>query len=406
VNTAATCRWVSDVLPDPAATIDRDSGRRPIVVIGNPANRRVTMFCAAAVRLGLAPPIVLAYEQLLAENGLDRLESVPERALVRIESPGEEPRVQAALVRRGGTRFGCGPDECDRLAADSMEHGRIAGSRAWFAGYRDLLLRMDDQLAPRGVRWMNHPTDIAVLFDKAECQERLAKREIAVPPRLAAETGRDITNYDDLRRQLEQVGWSRVFVKLRYGSSASGVVALAYGKGKIQATTSVELVRTGGKTQLFNSLAVRRYTDERDVAAIVDALCREHVHIERWIPKAALDARTFDLRVLVIAGQVRHCVVRTSRGPITNLHLGNQRGDLARLMGCWPHAAAEQACSACGATAAAFPGCLYLGIDLAILAGFSRHAILEANAFGDLLPGVVDGGDDTYEAELKAALAS
>jgi hypothetical protein len=398
---------VSDVLPASARTTDIDDLRpRPIVVIGNPANRRVTMFCSAADRLGLAPPIVLAYEQLLAEEGLDRLESVPQQALVRIESPGEEPGVQAALVRRGGVQFGCGTDQCDRLAADSMEHGRIAGSRAWFAGYRDLLRRLDDQLAPRGVRWMNHPTDISVLFDKAECQEQLARREIAVPPRLASETGRDITNYDDLRRQLEQVAWSRVFVKLRYGSSASGVVALAYGKGKIQATTSVELVRTGGKTQLFNSLAVRRYTDERDVAAIVDALCREQVHVERWIPKAALDGRTFDLRVLVIAGQVRHRVVRTSRGPITNLHLGNQRGDLARLTGCWTPAAAEQAWHACRAAAAAFPGCLYLGIDLAIRAGFSRHAILEANAFGDLLPGIVDAGDDTYEAELKSAFAA
>ena len=234
---------MSDVLPASAGTTDIDDLRpRPIVVIGNPANRRVTMFCSAAERLGLAPPIVLAYEQLLAEEGLDRLESVPQQALVRIESPGEEPGVQAALVRRGGVQFGCGTDQCDRLAADSMEHGRIAGSRAWFAGYRDLLRRLDDQLAPRGVRWMNHPTDISVLFDKAECQEQLARREIAVPPRLASETGRDITNYDDLRRQLEQVAWSRVFVKLRYGSSASGVVALAYGKGKIQATTSVELV--------------------------------------------------------------------------------------------------------------------------------------------------------------------
>lgn len=403
-STAATSRSVSDVRSVSAAAIERDSRCRPIVVIGNPANRRVTMFCAAAARLGLAPPIVLAYEQLLAPDGFAQLELIPEQALVRIESPGEEPGVQAALIRRGGQLLNFEPAECARLAADSREHGRIAGSRAWFAGYADLLQRVANQLAPRGVQWMNSPADITALFDKVECQERLASREIAVPPRLAAETGRDITNYDDLRRRLEQIGWSRVFVKLRYGSSASGVVALERDKRKVQATTSVELVRTADEVQLFNSLNVRRYTDERDVAAIVDALCREQVHVERWIPKAALDGRTFDLRVLVINGQVRHCVVRTSRGPITNLHLGNQRGNLARLMSCWPRAAAEQAWCACRAAATAFPGCLYLGVDLAILAGFSRHAILEANAFGDLLPGVIDAGEDTYEAELKAAL--
>src|SRR5690606_12725399 len=98
----------------------------------------------------------------------------------------------------------------------------------------------------------------------------------------------------------------RAFIKLRYGSSASGVVALASGRGIVQATTSVELVRLAGDVQLFNSLTVRRYTDERDVAAIVDALCREQVHVERWVPKASLEGRTFDLRVVVIAGDVRH----------------------------------------------------------------------------------------------------
>lgn len=369
------------------------------------------MFCAAAERLGLAPPLVLAYEQLLAddgraEDGWAKLASIPEQALVRIESPGEAPRVLAALVRRGGKLLGYGSDECDKLAAQAVEHGRIAGSRAWFAGYADLLQRLAEQLAPRGVRWMNSPASIARLFDKAECQQRLANRQIAVPPRLAVETGREVRTYDDLRRQLDQVGWSRAFVKLRYGSSASGVVALAYGKGKVQATTSVELVRSAGEWQLFNSLTMRRYTDQRDVAVIVDALCREQVHVERWIPKAALEGRTFDLRVLVVAGEVRHCVVRTSRGPITNLHLGNQRGDLAQLRKCWPPTAADRAWSACRAAAAAFPDCLYLGVDLAILTGFSRHAILEANAFGDLLPGVADAGDDTYEAEIKEALDS
>jgi hypothetical protein len=399
-------RSVSDVRRAAEDALNRDRCGRPTVVIGNPANRRVSMFCAAAERLGLAPPLLLAYEDLLAPGGFDRLESVPEQALVRIESPGEDPRVQAALVRRGGQLLGLEPEECARLAAQSVEHGRIAGCQAWFVGYTELLQRLADQLTPRGVRWMNSPAEISVLFDKAMCQGQLARRGIAVPPQLAAATGRDVASYDDLRHQLRQVGWSRAFVKLRYGSSASGVVALALGTGKVEATTSVELVRSAGEVQLFNSLAVRRYTDERDVAAIVDALCREQVHFERWVPKASLDGRTIDLRILVIAGQVRHSVVRTSRGPITNLHLGNRRGDFDRLMRCWPHDAAEQAWNACRAAAAAFPGCLYLGVDLAILAGFGRHAILEANAFGDLLPGVVNAGDDTYEGELKAAFAT
>jgi hypothetical protein len=56
---------------------------------------------------------------------------------------------------------------------------------------------------------------------------------------------------------------------------------------------------------------------------------------------------------------------------------------------------------------ARFPRCHYLGIDLAILAGLTQHAVLELNAFGNLLPGVTDaGGNDTYAAELAARSAT
>ena len=36
----------------------------------------------------------------------------------------------------------------------------------------------------------------------------------------------------------------------------------------------------------------------------------------------------------------------------------------------------------------------------------ARYAVLEANAFGDLLPGVLCEGMDTYEAEARAVAGS
>ena len=36
-----------------------------------------------------------------------------------------------------------------------------------------------------------------------------------------------------------------------------------------------------------------------------------------------------------------------------------------------------------------------------ILPGWQQHAVLEINAFGDLLPGITHRGLDTYESELK-----
>ena len=49
-----------------------------------------------------------------------------------------------------------------------------------------------------------------------------------------------------------------------------------------------------------------------------------------------------------------------------------------------------------------FPGSLHVGVDLLIGPDYRGHAVLEANAFGDLLPGVLSGGMDTWEAEVRA----
>ena len=361
------------------------------------------MFAAAAQRLGLPPPRVIAYEQLLLQPAVGFAEVVPEKALVRIESPGENAAVQTALIQRGAKLRGL---DAARIVAEvnaAAMHGRITGSDLWYAGYCELLQRLEQELSPLGVRWMNHPGDIPALFDKSQCQNTLASRGISVPRQLADDEGPAC--FEDFLARLDERGWSRVFVKLRFGSSASGVVAFERGRGGMQATTSVELVRERGEVQLFNALRTVRYTEPTDIAAIINVLCNQSVHVERWVPKANFSGRTFDLRIVTIGGEPRHIVMRTSRGPITNLHLGNQRGDVSQLCATWNNTAREAAWSTCRAAAACFRRCHYLGIDLAVLTGLTRHAVIELNAFGDLLPGVIDtAGNDTYGAELVAAI--
>ncbi len=51
-----------------------------------------------------------------------------------------------------------------------------------------------------------------------------------------------------------------------------------------------------------------------------------------------------------------------------------------------------------------FPSSLYAGLDVLVTSDYQRHAVLEVNAFGDLLPDVLDRGQDTYAAEIKAVL--
>ena len=142
---------------------------------------------------------------------------------------------------------------------------------------------------------------------------------------------------------------------------------------------------------------------ERDVAVLIDALGGLGAYAESWLPKAGWRGKTYDLRIVMIAGRVCQTVMRTSDGPLTNLHLGNLRGDVAELMETLPSSSRERAWETCQTVANAFPRSLYCGIDLMFTPRLDKHAVLEVNAFGDLLPNVLCDGLDTYGTELHAS---
>jgi hypothetical protein len=62
----------------------------------------------------------------------------------------------------------------------------------------------------------------------------------------------------------------------------------------------------------------------------------------------------------------------------------------------------QAACNTCERAAQVFSN-LYTGIDILFTPTY-KHAIVEMNAFGDLLPGILHTGDDTYTVEIKAVM--
>ncbi|WP_216895147.1 STM4014 family protein [Nocardia alni] len=358
-------------------------GPRGWAVVGNGDNRRVRLFAEAARAAGVDGLRVVEWRDVLREGGCE----FGPREIVRLESPGEQPEV-------------------DELLRGIAEPTRVEGSARWY----DSLLATVRTL--RGGIRLDDPGELAVLFDKRLCHARLAAAGVPVPRAPTSGAAVAVRGWEEVRTRMDDAGMSRVFVKLAHGSSASGVLAIESTRGsstagsrRWQAATSVELTAAG---RLYNSLRVRRYTSEREIAAIVDALAPDRLHIEQWIPKASLHGRSADLRVLVVAGRATHAVVRTSGTPMTNLHLGGARGDLGevrRIVGeRW-----SRALSTCERAAACFPGTLCVAVDLLPSTGWRRFHVGEVNAFGDLLPGLAglpDGpaaGLDTYTAQIDAA---
>lgn len=375
------------------------------------------LFQEALGRLGLAPARVVPYVDIVAGRASLAPHLEP-GSIVRVESPGKSWDTERALIARGarameeGREPGDFIDERGALAL-SPAKGRIWYLRQAYLGFRDLCGQIARELAAApGVRAMNSPGEIPVMFDKRLCHARFMEAGVPVPRSLG-----EVGSFEELMERMRDRKIRRVFVKLAHGSSASGVVALRASEGEIAAITTVERVRRGGATVLYNSRALRRYTKPPEIADIIDILCREGVHAEAWLPKAKIGGRPFDVRVVTIGGAAAHSVVRIGKSsPITNLHLGNPRGDVDAMLSAIGRAAWEEAKIACERAAALFPGSLYAGVDILLRPSAAPpararserppHAILEINAFGDLLPGVLHAGEDTYEAEIKAVLRS
>ena len=412
------------MMNSPAALSPSVSNRHRWVVLGNPDNRRTTLFQSALQEAGLPAAHVISYRDVL-RGKLDLSEELAQFAgngVLRIESPGEDHDVERRLIalgargKRGQTLSGQTISTSHRLVSkgsDPFYHGvpsasvgeispesalrlredrgRVRHVRQWYAGFSSLLDDVEQALQTiPGIMVQNHPAAIRLLFDKPGCHQFLAASGVSVAPSLPP-----IHSYEELREAMKSAGWSRVFVKLAWGSSSSGVVAFSTVGGRPLAITSLELVRRRGEARFYNNLTLSRYHNESDLRAIFDFLGREGVHVEQWLPKATQGGRNYDLRVVTFAGKACHTVVRTSLSPLTNLHLGNRRGDLSLVR----QAAGERwsiVTDLCEQAAKALPGALYVGWDVLVTPGFRRAVILEGNAFGDLLPNVVHEGFSTY----------
>lgn len=380
----------------------------PVVVIGNPESNRIALFQAALAHWHRPPAQVVAYADLLAGR-VSLLDGIPPGAIVRIESPGRNFAVEQAILALGAATPDPEGERYERASQRvvsqlAFDRGAILWPRQWYLGWSALLTMLAQQLTtypPHHL--MNDPADIALMFDKVDCHALLHQYTIPVPRRIGL-PNQPISSYNELVEHMQASGCLRVFVKLAHGSSASGVVAYQTNGRQHQATTTVEVVREAGSLRLYNSRRIRTYHDQRDIADLINALCRHRVHVEQWLPKAGLANQTCDLRIVVIAGEVQHTVVRLSRSPMTNLHLLNQRGDTEALRQRMGTAAWEAVCRTCTQVMDGFPRSLYAGLDVLISPGYRRYTILECNAFGDLLPGVVCAGLNTYAAELGAII--
>ncbi|NHN30847.1 STM4014 family protein [Paenibacillus agricola] len=280
------------------------------------------------------------------------------------------------------------------------EQGRIYEPAQWFRGWCRLLQRIKQQAEAVDpfVRWMNDPAEIALMFDKRRCHQLLSAHSVPVPP-LPSVIG-SIRSYEQLRDAMHAKRMHRVFIKLAYGSSASGIIAYQVhpSTGAEKATTTIGIERRGNEWIYYNAGALRTYTQGEPIQQIINWLCAQGVHIERWMEKAGAGSRAFDIRQLVVGERACHRIARLSHTPITNLHLRNERADPASL------GLSDEVLSAVGqaaeATMGLFKSSFVAGIDILLARGSHQPYVADINPFGDLLYEVEFNGYNTYKWEM------
>jgi hypothetical protein len=365
-----------------------------LVVIGNPGCRRVAYWKAAAARLYWPEIEVLSFADLCQNGAAD----FPPGAVIRIESPGGDWDSFKRLLKFGivaAEREGY--PALDEGAIDRLEYERgwLVRPRQAHLGFLRLLETLERYRIRSGATAMQSIAEIAVCFDKPACQAHLALQGVPIPVPLGSPR-----TYDELRALARSE--RRVMVKWAHGSGAAGCVAIHYANGRACGITTVVQMTVGGEERLYFSKRPVYLPNESAIASVVDRLCVDRVQLEVWLPKARLQGRNIDLRIVTIDGEPRHSVVRSSASVFTNLTLGNGRADLSVVIRRMGPPAWQRLQATCAAAAAAFPNSFTLGIDILVRPDWRRHEVLEVNAFGDSLLNQFDQGEDTYTATLNA----
>lgn len=337
---------------------------------------------------GLPPPEVVSWIDVVrSPHLLEKLSREPR--LVRIDSYGESFEVERELLRRGGFP--------DALTFEERR-GEVIAPALTHRGFQTVLTELEAIFSARP-EWtlLSLPSEIDELFDKRRTARRFHAAGIPVPEFLEEVPDTPEALLDAVRAR----GWKEIFVKPAMGSSASGVLLVNVSAKSASIRTSLEW----DAPRWFNNLRLSHYRTKTDVNRALAFVLAQGAQVELAIPKAKLADAFFDCRVLCIAGEPRFVVVRQNQHEITNLHLGGWRGDLAALQAAMPPGAWESAMESCRKVGKLYRS-LQVGIDLMFEPDLTRHRVIEANAFGDLLPNLTLDGLSVYRWEVREAIRS
>lgn len=251
-------------------------------------------------------------------------------------------------------------------------------------GYIRQLEALDNLAQSRNIAFLNSPSVIAGVLDKRACKERLLQAGLPVTETVQVPVRSNEGNISAqmLLGQMHRQRIHQVFIKPVKGSGAAGVSALRCQPrtGKMALYSCAQIQADG---TLVNTKCLRRFSETKEVLALLDRILALDCVVERWYAKTEYQGYSYDLRAVVQDGRLDFLLGRLSKGPITNLHLNNQPVEVGALG--LPGHILEAIAGLCRKSMEIYPGLRSAGIDILLEKGSMNPRIIEMNAQGDLI---------------------
>ena len=208
-------------------------------------------------------------------------------------------------------------------------------------------------------------------------------------------------NYDEFYEE-NKGNFIKCFIKLRYGSGSTGVIAYS-NNPKIKEEkifTSLNYTKENGNKTFFSTYNVRSYTEKNIIRDMVNWVIENGAHIEKWIPKLVYEKKGFDTRAFVLDKKSEYLLSRFSSSPITNLHLKNERKESEEFL---EKDETEIIKKASEEVMSLFSKSLYSGIDI-VLTNNLKPYVIDVNPFGDLFHNLIGTDKNVHYREIDKIL--
>lgn len=334
---------------------------RNIILIGDIASKRAEFFTKAA-HCKNVDVTVLEWEEIFKLNNIsDFLENRLEGEIVKIEPPSFK-LVDLSLMDFQLKKY----------------------------------IKVMESLEDCNAVFLNTPMSIINTLNKRYTKKILSENKIETTQMLFD----NVNSSEQLFDMMHNKKVYQVFIKPVYFSGAAGVSAFRINpkNGEMRLYTSCYMENG----RLFNTKKIRQFTNRREICEFLDKLIDLDVIVERWYPKARINGLIYDLRVVYQFGKIDYIVVRTSKGPVTNLHLNNMAVSYEKLG--FDEDKYNEINVLCSNAIKLFDGMQMAGIDIMLDSNKLKPRIIEVNGQGDLIYQDIYSENKIYKNQVNKLL--